>query len=114
MSDPYRLRVTRSTLADFDREYGYSARHFGEDHARVHFRRLVSALESLVVLPKRRRISRRLGAAWRILDFDGLQAAYHIDETEQIVTIAGILGRDRYHELVEVIRARRMPTGRQR
>ena len=99
--------MTRAALADFDREYEYSAGRFGENHARAHFRRLVVALESLASFPKRCRVSRRLGPAWRVLDFDGLQAAYHVDETTKVVTIAGIFDRDRYHELVGAIRARR-------
>jgi plasmid stabilization system protein ParE len=105
---PYKIVFRSEARDDLNREYRYSKQQWGADHARKHFADLRANIANLATLPMHHAAIGGRKSEWRrISTIGGLKVAYRIDEKARTIEVYAIVGRNRFHEVEEMIRRRR-------
>lgn len=98
----YDLRVLSDAQADRNRELAWSVQNWGRGHAKAFFSEIVALLDRLRELPLSHQA--HPSGRYRVLRHKGLAIPYHVGD--HTVTVLAFIGRNRFHELEQIVRRR--------
>ena len=85
----YRLEITASAKAEFEREMAYSKNKWLTQHAANYRRALMREVRAIVANPYIYTLKPHLGANIRSVDFKGTRIVYRVHEEQKLVEILG-------------------------
>jgi plasmid stabilization system protein ParE len=107
MTPSFRVLYLGNSRADLASEYRYSQQQWGAKHARAYFASMREEIERLTEHPQAHGHIPGQSANWRRIVFPGHQVLYRINDETKTIEIFGILGRNRFGEIANVIQAQR-------
>jgi plasmid stabilization system protein ParE len=100
----FRVRLRDSARADYASEYRYSREQWGREHAEKYFSTFDGRIAQLAEHPWGSKVPGQPDE-WRQIILPGHLVLYRVNEAAGVVEVFRILGRNRFGQIAEAIRA---------